>query len=398
MACHDSLRWRLLGAIASGALLGTGCGGSTSDDRTQTPSPVNPSPTNPNPTPNPTPEPTACSGSVEQSCYTREQMENQIRHGNGQLLLDPPRSDAEVAAAFLPNGCAKQELIADGCCNDAMGPGTPNGGECCYQHCTGACCGRPLLVDGSARVAPAAHRGDWLSADDERPLAEREPEVAAAYLEDALLEHASVAAFARFTLELLAIGAPPVFVAEAQRAALDEIEHARACFALSSRFGGSDVGPGPLDLRGLQLASELSAIVENVVLEGCVGETIGAAVVAAQLEGAEDPEVRAVLARIAEDERRHAELAWRFVAWAVQSGGVAVRRSVERAMRAALQHDLPAARLRMEATADWRRLGRLTAAERSALERDVREQVLTPAFAALLAEPAPRATSPTAAA
>jgi hypothetical protein len=43
-----------------------------------------------------------------------------------------------------------------------------------------------------------------------------------------------------------------------------------------------------------------------------------------------DPAVREVLAATVEDETRHAELAWRFLAWALEMGGSAVR---ERVMR-----------------------------------------------------------------
>jgi hypothetical protein len=44
----------------------------------------------------------------------------------------------------------------------------------------------------------------------------------------------------------------------------------------------------------------------------------------------------AALTRIAEDEARHAQLAYRFVAWAIQMGGAAVREAVERAFANAL--------------------------------------------------------------
>jgi hypothetical protein len=48
-------------------------------------------------------------------------------------------------------------------------------------------------------------------------------------------------------LELLALGAPAELVEKAHVAALDEIEHARICFALASAYGGERYGPGPLD-------------------------------------------------------------------------------------------------------------------------------------------------------
>jgi hypothetical protein len=47
------------------------------------------------------------------------------------------------------------------------------------------------------------------------------------------MEHASVAAFARFTLDLLALGAPADLVQSAQQALGDEIAHAELCFGLA---------------------------------------------------------------------------------------------------------------------------------------------------------------------
>ena len=52
-------------------------------------------------------------------------------------------------------------------------------------------------------------------------------------------------------------------------------------------------------------------------------------------QGTRDEETRRVLARIAEDEARHAELAWRTVSWALRVGGPAVRDSLRSEARSA---------------------------------------------------------------
>src|SRR4051812_39178148 len=62
----------------------------------------------------------------------------------------------------------------------------------------------------------------------------------------AQMEHASVAAFSRFSLQLLAVGAPPSLLQDAHRAALDEITHAELCFSLATSYAGHGIGPGPL--------------------------------------------------------------------------------------------------------------------------------------------------------
>src|SRR6185436_8861484 len=121
-------------------------------------------------------------------------------------------------------------------------------------------------------------------------------------------------------------------VEEAHRAALDEVVHARLCFSLASAYAGADLGPARFPFGGAaEVRDDLAAIAAAVVREGCIGETLAAAQAGAQLELATDPAVRSVLARIAEDETRHAELAWRVVAWAIREGGDAVREAVREA-------------------------------------------------------------------
>jgi hypothetical protein len=164
------------------------------------------------------------------------------------------------------------------------------------------------------------------------PRALRE-ELADAWLEDALLEHASIASFARLSLELLAVGAPADLCEATHRAALDEIRHAGLCFALAAAYRGEPVAPTALPITGdLRLASSLTALAVSTFQEGCVGETIAALVAEEQLARATDPAVRAALAVIAEDEARHAELAWRIVAWAVRAGGSGVQSAIASAI------------------------------------------------------------------
>src|SRR5262249_26143628 len=74
-------------------------------------------------------------------------------------------------------------------------------------------------------------------------------------------------------------------------------------------------GPGPLALDGALDGRDLAMFVRTLVREGCVGETIAAIEARIEHEDESDPAVRAALATIADDEARHAELAWRTVAW-----------------------------------------------------------------------------------
>ncbi len=136
-------------------------------------------------------------------------------------------------------------------------------------------------------------------------------EVGAWFAATAHLEAASVPAFERLLAELQAHGAPEALVRAAADAAQDEVRHATAMTAMARRHGAAVVAVelAPAQPRGL-----LALALENAV-EGCVGETWAALLAAHQAEAAEDPEVRALMAEIAADETRHAELAWAIDAW-----------------------------------------------------------------------------------
>jgi hypothetical protein len=190
-------------------------------------------------------------------------------------------------------------------------------------------CGRPFFVAGEARVAPVLARSDWslavapalasLDADTRRRLA-------AHWAQIGRFEHASVASFARFALQLLQLGAPPSLVRDTQRALADEIEHARLAFGLASAYAGAPVGPGPLEVgAALEAGLDLRAIVEGLIVEACVGETLAALEAREAALQAEDPAVAGVLEQIAADEWRHAQLGWRSLAWLLGRGDATLR-------------------------------------------------------------------------
>ncbi len=204
---------------------------------------------------------------------------------------------------------------------------------------------RSFPLDGSAGSGKLGGPDGWasLQALDASALAPAlRTRLAEEWARDALFEHASVGSFDRFSLHLLAVAAPPSLVEEAHEAAIDEILHARLCFALASAFAGEPLGPGPLPLDGDVLGRlDLPSIAAAAVTEGCVGETIASLEAATALERATVPAVREALQQIADDEARHAELAWRFVRWALDSGGPAARAAIERAFRDALDAPRP---------------------------------------------------------
>jgi hypothetical protein len=264
-----------------------------------------------------------------------------------------------------------------------------------HRSCAAELCfvGRPFLIAGHPRQAPSTVRDDWYGERfDDRPLAaDADPGLRAAiargWLDRGLMEHASVAAFARFTLQLLSLGAPADLVAASASAARDEIRHANDCFALARRQLDHDVGPAPLPLGGALDEMDLSEIVLSTLHEGCIGETVAALEAAEALQHCQDPATRAVLERIAVEEGRHAELAWRFVAWALSVGPPSLIEHVRRVVTAELT--APSVATVTELSALDRGLvrhGLLAAPLRAALRERALSGIVSPCARALLAQ------------
>jgi hypothetical protein len=249
--------------------------------------------------------------------------------------------------------------------------------------------GRPFLVEGQARLAPVIARSDWCAApslESERTLAHRDA-IAEAWTRVAVMEHASVAAFARFVLELLALSAPAELVLAATRAQADEIRHAQGAFAIASAYAGRPIGPGALDVAHSFDDAGVPSLEDTVVrtlLEGCVGETLAALEAEASLEHVSCPRARALLERITLEEAEHAELAFRFVQWAVDRDA-----SLVPACEAALARVLedPGPRLSSAARPEdgaLRAAGVLPDSERARLRRRGMVEVVEPCLRGLL--------------
>jgi len=229
-------------------------------------------------------------------------------------------------------------------------------------------------------VFAAARKGDVTAAKVVRIEAERIA-LANHYRAVAAAEHASVASFARVSLQLMALGAPADLVASAHAAALDEVEHARMTFALASSYSGFEEGPGALPVDALEVpALELHALALATFLDACVGETVGTVVAKESAEKARDPRVREVLARIASDEERHAALAWRTLAWAVRAGGDRVHRAMAEALIRLDEALPPLPERELDLTAH----GVLTPDQEQAVRRRAIEEIVVPCARALI--------------
>jgi hypothetical protein len=146
------------------------------------------------------------------------------------------------------------------------------------------------------------------------------------------LEAASIKAFLRLREELALHGAEVALQDAALVSALEEVLHADVSTRLARRFGAAPRRP---EVAELPLRSLFEVALDNAV-EGCVRETFGALVGHYQALHARDPEVREAMTRIAEDETRHAGLAWAIGGWAREQLSAAERAALREAQREAV--------------------------------------------------------------
>ncbi len=258
---------------------------------------------------------------------------------------------------------------------------------CCYswyEHCPG---GRPLRTATAVLVADTVLREDWspphaLAAITELDLRER---LARHWLAEASAEHASIASFGRFSLQLLALGAPRDLVVATHEAALDEVRHAEDCYALAARMTGGRYGPGPLPLPADAIPTDPAVVARETLHDGCLGESLASRCAAEASALARDAHVAEVLTRIAVDEASHAELAWRTVAWLLVRDGENVRPVVSSFLTEAREISY-----RVEDDGDGagdgdEAHGVLGARRRRRIHRDVLREVVIPCLEALLA-------------
>ncbi|MBZ4415168.1 ferritin-like domain-containing protein [Myxococcus sp. RHSTA-1-4] len=201
-----------------------------------------------------------------------------------------------------------------------------------------------LEVSASGEVkelsSEVIERGDPNCAIGRRPVGLRAPGNVAC--SDALgrhfavvahLEAASINAFLRLREELELHGASAELRNAALRSAMDEVLHTDSSTRLAHRFGAQ---PRPPQVEALPPRSLFEVALDNAV-EGCVRETFGALVAHHQALHARDAEVRQEMARIAEDETRHAELSWAIDAWAQARLTAAEREALREAQRKAVE-------------------------------------------------------------
>jgi hypothetical protein len=179
---------------------------------------------------------------------------------------------------------------------------------------------------------------DWTRGD--RPDASELDEATrraleALWLHDAQKEHASVPAFSRVSWMLAAVGAPADLLQWCHRAAMEEIEHTRLCFALAAGYGGRSHAVEPMPELGHGFSDDADPAILLAVEslgDGCQLEDFNADVAAACARVCLEPVTRGVLEQIAREERSHAEFSWAVVQWLVSADPARITPALEDAL------------------------------------------------------------------
>lgn len=241
--------------------------------------------------------------------------------------------------------------------------------------------GRPFATAAGPREAPVRGVGGWVRGGPIAPV--HGP--ARTFLLDgwttiARAEHASVASFARLTLQLMALGVPADLVSRATRAQQDEVRHAELAFGVVSQLAGRSMGPGPLDLDGaLPTTSDPAEILRAAIVEGCIQETVSYLQVRDAAMHAE-PALAEMLHGIADDEERHAQLSWALVRWMLEQDPPLMA-VAEEAFASFEPGPVPE-----PSAVDGSRWGIRPAERQHALGLQVLERVVQPAWHAMLAD------------
>ena len=174
--------------------------------------------------------------------------------------------------------------------------------------------GRPFTVGGVSRTTRSENSairnsldaGSWII---DKPVSMLENitynyQIGLEWLQQGEGEHASVASFARHTLQLMSIGAPSELLVRSQSASIDEIKHAKMCYGLASIFLDQNMIPGVFDVENSLESLEIQDIISSVIHEGCIEETLAALEAHFRAEVAQDLTVKATLVEIAYDETK----------------------------------------------------------------------------------------------
>lgn len=186
--------------------------------------------------------------------------------------------------------------------------------------------GRPLRNGKAFAPLPDVTR-DCTTVDNERAK-----QASNIWENRAQTEWASVPAFLEVAEQLQAVHAPTSLIHRALEAANDEREHTILAAGMSAKIGGGTLELGnPQTAHRMPLPDKagLTKLAVESWMDGCLGEGTAARVAFSEANRTPDPILEQTLDQIAQDEARHAGLAWDVMAWAADQGGKTVTGALE---------------------------------------------------------------------
>ena len=212
-----------------------------------------------------------------------------------------------------PSGSFYNWNVIDGC-----GPDISKPNECCYVLNIGIemmpVPGRPLMVKGQSRFAPA--HINPLSVPVNHTISDvNYSAIVGHWVEVAQLEHASIASFAQFTLNLMHHGAPVTLIQQATKAQLDEVKHTQMAIGVLKKLG-QHIELKALNIEGLACHS-METLLKETIRDACINESMAAGE-ALMLSMDKNAHFKDELQRIAMDETEHAALGWKTLKWILE--------------------------------------------------------------------------------
>lgn len=192
--------------------------------------------------------------------------------------------------------------------------------------------GRPLRIKGKI-VSPDVKEGDdWCH--DEKVNTEgidsaSKKALESLWLHDAKKEFASIPAFSRLTWQLTLLGAPPDLLRDLHVAGIQEIDHTRRCLALASSFGSHkwtvcDIPEIISKFDNIE-GDPFVSIAKDSLIDGCLLEGFNADTAVEAAKICKDPVSLSVIEKIAREERFHADISWRILAFCFQKNPIEVK-------------------------------------------------------------------------
>ena len=138
------------------------------------------------------------------------------------------------------------------------------------------------------------------------------------WIQKGLAEHASIATFSKFNLELMSIGSPLWLIQLATNAITDEIRHTQIAFDIANTMNHNDElcnTPNKFPSHKINIDGDWNKIALDTAIGGCIGETISALTMEVGFNNIIDEYIYS----IAKDEIRHSALAWTAIKWMIDN-------------------------------------------------------------------------------